>query len=282
MDCKLTENQIKALNYCYKKSKIFSKQIYPNLVEKFIKNNLAIEDIKKVNKYIKSVPIIIHFKVKNIIDFLVSDDHYRNQFETGTSGGSLNKINRTNWEKNLFNGIYETFDYAENSVCGVIFNENSADVNNCKNKDSERVKYGAINIGKNPNGCASSYGESYIVLKEKVKKRTSFVFGDSSRLMTEMMTFRHHNPLIYYLNDNSFEELIELAIKGKKYSKHNFSPYVECQFHGPINLKKDVEYLVIDDMYKNDILINNKLNTFTEIHNVPYMWKSEYENILLN
>ncbi len=51
-------------------------------------------------------PLIIHVSMTKIAPFLSSDTHYRNQFETGTSGGTLNHSSRVQWEDRLFNEMY--------------------------------------------------------------------------------------------------------------------------------------------------------------------------------
>ena len=43
-------------------------------------------------------PIIIHINLDKVLKFLVEDTHYRNRFETGTSGGSTDKVARKSWE----------------------------------------------------------------------------------------------------------------------------------------------------------------------------------------
>ena len=43
-------------------------------------------------------PIIIHINLDKVLKFLVEDTHYRNQFETGTSGGSMDIQARKSWE----------------------------------------------------------------------------------------------------------------------------------------------------------------------------------------
>ena len=49
------------------------------------------KDTESALKYIRDeAPIIIHFNLAKCIGFFVNDTHYRNQFETATSGGLLN------------------------------------------------------------------------------------------------------------------------------------------------------------------------------------------------
>ena len=50
--------------------------------------------------------MIVHLNMSKMAPFLTKDTHYRNQFETGTSGGSLNRSLRVNWEDRLFNQLY--------------------------------------------------------------------------------------------------------------------------------------------------------------------------------
>lgn len=58
-------------------------------------------------RYIRDdAPLIIHFKMASMHTFLCSDTNYRNQFETGTSGGALSRASRISWEDRLFNGLY--------------------------------------------------------------------------------------------------------------------------------------------------------------------------------
>ena len=45
-----------------------------------------------------AAPIIIHINLDKVLQFLVKDTHYRNQFETGTSGGSTDLNARSSWE----------------------------------------------------------------------------------------------------------------------------------------------------------------------------------------
>merc|ERR1719408_293499 len=89
-------------------------------------------------------PILIHIDLDKVGDFLKTDTHYRNQFETNTSGGLLKTSAREKWESDLFGGAYD------------------------KATGFERPKYGAqnvINDYKGVTGCIQ-YGDSYLVLKD--------------------------------------------------------------------------------------------------------------------
>lgn len=77
------------------------------------------------------------------MEFFIKDTHYRNQFETGKSSGSLSRQSRIEWENRMFDKRYSSAT------------------------DHERVKYGVINFTNDPKGvnCALGYGQSYFLLK---------------------------------------------------------------------------------------------------------------------
>ena len=55
--------------------------------------------IHRTLQWVRSTsPIIIHINLDKVLKFLVKDTHYRNRFETGTSGGSTDKVARKSWE----------------------------------------------------------------------------------------------------------------------------------------------------------------------------------------
>jgi len=248
----LTKTQHQALLYCLKKSKIFSKNVTPNLVARFIDKNLTINDLKNVRNYIKNkMQLVIHFNAAKVMKFLCKDTHYRNQYETKTSGGSMDLVMRTSWEDNMFNSIYH------NDIDG-----------------SERVKYGAFNITNNPKGatCCRSYGSSYMVLKNDVKKRTTMVYGDSSCKQLHIGTFRYFDNILYYINDKLLNDVIEVALSNKGIESINYTNYIEAQYHGPIEFKYDIASLYIDKKHQEDLNIMRLLNLFSKKNGVKYVW----------
>lgn len=60
-------------------------------------------DLENLHHYIVNyAPIIIHMHVNSHMQFFVKDTHYRNQFETKKSSGSLSETSRTSWENRMF------------------------------------------------------------------------------------------------------------------------------------------------------------------------------------
>ena len=49
-----------------------------------------------------AAPIIIHVNLDRVLKFLVDDTHYRNRFETGTSGGSTDIVARKSLEVRIW------------------------------------------------------------------------------------------------------------------------------------------------------------------------------------
>ncbi len=247
---KLSPLQEKAIEYFKKKAKIMNKSIKLQTLAKFYFNGYTEEQMETTLDYIKNkMPIVIHVKMETV-GHLAKDTHYRNMFERNSSkyAFSANACPRIEWEKNLFNGIYD------------------------QSTAFEKVKYGAINILNNPSGVflAHGYGDSYLLLKQNVKERTSFVFGDSSSKQTHMCSFDCCSQILYYVEDAMFHEIVKVANKLIPHSDYKYPYYIEMQIHGAINLSKDVECLVINDAHKIDKTIINIADNFRNRHNVSY------------
>jgi hypothetical protein len=227
----LTDIQTKAVKFFTKKSKVISVNMYLLILARFKFLGYTEDDMKLTIEYFKKVPAIIHVSFQ-ALQFLIKDTHYRNQFETKTSRGALSESSRLDWEKNLFDGIYD------------------------KSTGPEKVKYGAVNVLSDQFGVktACPYGECYFQLKESVKSRISFVNGDSSCKQLHICSFRYMVQMLYYIDDNLFKTIIDKAL-GKSISTDMFTKnymYIELQVHGPIRLSEDIEKLVIPSQAKND------------------------------
>ena len=99
-------------------------------------------------------------KPKTVAEALLEEGVYRNQFETGLSTGGLSAFPgspRDSWERSLFGGAYH--------ARGVT--------------DSERPKYGALELVRYADGPIPRFGSCYFVLRPTVSGRTSFTFAGS-------------------------------------------------------------------------------------------------------
>ena len=113
--------------------------------------------------------VVVHFhpdrfghKLTTVAEALLAEGVYRNQFETGLSSGSVSAFSggaRDTWENTLFGGAYHTE--------GVT--------------DSERPKYGALELVRYPDGPIPRFGSCYFVLRPGVSMRTSFTFAGQRR-----------------------------------------------------------------------------------------------------
>ena len=109
---------------------------------------------------------------KLIIENLLSDGEYCNQYKTGTSNGGLTAHaggDRDLWEKRLFQGAYH--------------DKQAAMIN--------RPKYGSLNIHNHADGAAARFGSCFLRLKPHVTDRCTFAFGDSFTNPDIMGTAKH-------------------------------------------------------------------------------------------
>jgi hypothetical protein len=246
----LTELQNKGLEIGFKKAKIFSKNIHGNLITKFINLGYNEKDLHQVVKYVQNdIDIIIHVNLDKTLKYLCQDIFYRNIFETLKGGGSNCLTSRADWERNLFNGVYENA------------------------KPFEKVKYGALNIGNHPNGIKMCYpyGDSFLVLKKDIKKRATFVYGDSSKKDFHLSTFENPLSVLYFMPDQLTVDVIKIANYEGEYCE-NIGEYIEVQIHGSVKLNRDIECLMVNPKYENDKTTIDLLNQFTKETQVPYIF----------
>lgn len=237
----LTEKQEKGIEFFKKKSRIISRQIKELLQAKLCELGYTIKHVDYIDDYMKTVSPIVHFKALTCLQYMEKDTHYRNLFETNTSSGSRSFPSRENWEDNLFMKKYSDAT------------------------PFERVKYGAINIFKSPYGVSSAYryGESYMVLHDELKDRVSFVFGDSSSKQPHMCSFNNYYQIFYYMPDSCLRFVAD-RIDGNN-STEPTMPYVECQIHGPLRLKDDIKYIVLNDKHKHDEVLCYRYKKLFEV-----------------
>lgn len=198
------------------------------------------EVIKTLSKYnpdpntfliekFQSIPLYINVPVRHIND-IANDTHYRNQFETKKSSGTLSRHSRSLWERKLFG-------YHLNDIT-----------------DFERPKYGNIpinvpNVDKEHklNNITKGYGSIYFVLKDEVKKRATFTCGDSHCLsMEHVSNFNYPSNAMYY------NQIIYSSINTKGF--YDEYRYFELQIHGPVRLDTDVDILYYPNGHEYDTI----------------------------
>ncbi|MGW0434137.1 DUF3626 domain-containing protein [Micromonospora sp. NPDC003197] len=144
---------------------------------------------------------------------MAADGVYQSQFVTGTSNGGLTAHpggDRWRWESRIFGGVYD-------DVPGNL-----------------RPVYGALNFRRKPVGAAPRFGSAHFRLTAATLARTTFCYPDSV-----------FEPTAFAVANSS--SLIELAEAD---SQDDLDDYIEAQVHGPVQLDRDVEALVLDPSYR--------------------------------
>ena len=199
-----------------------------------------------------------------VAEVLLKEGVYRNQFETGLSTGGLSAYTggaRDSWERSLFGGAYHTRGVSE----------------------SERPKYGALELVRYADGPIPRFGSCYFVLRPSVSARTSFTFagsedpraterlgmiGQMANVMAALFAEIEAGgmaapawppfgaPTLGLSNltvAGLLEVLRELARPRKEPADlptgRVLDTQIEAQVHGSIDLQKDVELLVADPAF---------------------------------
>jgi hypothetical protein len=172
---------------------------------------------------------------RRVIEALLGDTHYRNQFETGTSGGFKFKAKdaeevyspgnqRFLWESKAFFGMYD--------ATRVPF---------------LRPKYGCMNFFMDRQGIekAHQYGTSYMVLRG-VRERVTVSSDDTSEKQVETSTPAHMLHVLDKFTDEELSAAIAIALKEKDTAPSKISnKYKEIQIHGELRLDEHVAVLVV-------------------------------------
>ena len=182
-----------------------------------------------------------------IIDNLMADGEYHNQYKTGTSNGGLNPYmggDRDNWENRLFQGAYHdsTLELAD------------------------RPKYGGLNIHNYVDGASPRFGSCFFTMKPHAVKRCTFAYGDSSTNPSIMGTENHLYGIMRaifqsvrddgkLLGKGGFtikqagEYIISMQKDEAKTLGRDLDNYIETHIHGKISLHDDVDEFYLDESF---------------------------------
>ncbi|GAA0525810.1 uncharacterized protein DUF3626 [Saccharopolyspora erythraea NRRL 2338] len=165
-------------------------------------------------------PVTLHFHPDRlvggipVIDAMVRDGLYRSQFETGTSNGGLTAHpggDRWRWESRIFAGAY---DHAA---------------------AEQRPKYGSLNFRRRAVGGSPRFGSCHVRLSPAVLERTTFCHPDSVFEPTDFGVAQRLSALIDTARADRRDPLDD---------------YIEAHVHGPLDLARDVEAIVLDPSYR--------------------------------
>eukprot|EP00405_Crypthecodinium_cohnii_P012612 CAMPEP_0206438876 /NCGR_PEP_ID=MMETSP0324_2-20121206/11892_1 /ASSEMBLY_ACC=CAM_ASM_000836 /TAXON_ID=2866 /ORGANISM="Crypthecodinium cohnii, Strain Seligo" /LENGTH=667 /DNA_ID=CAMNT_0053906421 /DNA_START=197 /DNA_END=2200 /DNA_ORIENTATION=- len=253
---RLVECQRAAVRHIRSLAKNNHEQNLPELQRRCKTMGYSDNDLWMTLAYIRELaPIIVHLNLTKMMNYLESDTHYRNQFETASSGGLLKPQVRERWERDLFGGCYD------------------------KAKGFERCKYGVLNAMNDYRGvvkCAQ-YGDSYFVLKD-CRLRCTFSPEDSANLKANRLAVLDYyaHVLNEYSNDE-LQETIKIAKSGEAAvlgdsSKVGNMKYKETQVHGEIRFDKHVDRLVAHERHRKDPKEAKRLEGIAKKHGWKFSW----------
>ncbi|KAA2253343.1 DUF3626 domain-containing protein [Solihabitans fulvus] len=149
-----------------------------------------------------------------ILELMAGDGVYRSQFETGTSNGGLTAHpggDRWRWESRIFAGTYDDAPA------------------------TERPKYGSLNFRRRLVGGSPRFGSAYLRLADHTLAGATFCYPDSA------LGPQHFGVA------SRLSTLIALAEAD---DKDALDDYIEAHVHGVVDLRRDVEALVLDPCYR--------------------------------
>lgn len=225
----------------------YARKWYNDYVEK----QLSFEDIELASNRIKDVlensELSMRFKSENI-DKLIDSTRILNQFETGTSGGTVNLKYRRQANEQLF-GLQgkrlKKHDFEKYGYFG--------------NKDPyEDYLYNSKSWGG-----VSQYGDVIVRFsKDKMLSRTTFTINNSlgPAVYKDLVADNPNSPHLLSIDKNYLQEYVDLlknknARTPEELTKTLGIRYIEAQFHGDVGLTD------ISSMYfTNKIPNNNQIN----------------------
>ncbi len=211
---------------------------------------------------------------RSVAEALLQDGLYRNQVETGISAGGLTAFSggeRDLWEERLFGGAYQLPGVAA----------------------SDRPKYGGLNLARYREGACPRFGSCHLLLHHHVDARASFAFGDSVTQPVDWGMAGNMLPILAALSEVlgtrenllGREDVTPLALlqalcSGIPLEMPNtpsraFDTYVETHVHGPLDLSRDVESVVMDPSFR-DTLAEAVLRKAAARFGFSLQWHSGY------
>jgi hypothetical protein len=251
----INDIQKKALKFVQIKSMVLSNEykleLLPERLKKLGYNGDA--DMITTLNYIRNLaPLIIHINLNDTMRFIVKDTHYRNQFETRTSKGTLSSSSRTSWEDRMFNKFYHDAS------------------------GPERVKYGVLNVTNDPNGVKAcyGYGNSYLLVKnDTMRLRTTFASCDTSSQTVKLASCEHYAHVLMEYTDEELRAVVDVALGKKLFAKSDvIGHYKEVQYHGEVIFARDIEALVVNAAHAKDKAMCEMISQFASQNNIQVIF----------
>lgn len=284
----LSSQQKKALSAVDKKAKLYIKKL-----KKTIKNSVGVswddfdEAAKKLGELIgtEKAQVMMNrsFKSRHSASFqdVNKNGKMKNQFELDvpTSSGSLDPSKgggRDRWEGNLFGGEYQKGADYKKAPSGVRVPHSEA---------VHRPTYGYLHDTDEP-FIHARYGRVAMKMKPGTYNRVTFTIGNSSgvsyvhregaeSLAFTGFTFNKNNPhaLLYHMINGMDKtqalKVIDRVRRGTVSGFTNGEVYIEAQFHGAIDLARDIEMMYIPSGIRFAHVV-----TMCEKWDIPYKIKT--------
>jgi len=254
---KLVDCQKKAVRHIRQLAAANHARALPQLQERCKKLGYTDVDLWTTLAFIREqAPVVVQIHLHKLMDFFEKDTHYRNQFETGTSHGTLSGSTRQGWERNLFGDAYD-------GAAGF-----------------DRPKYGVLNMMNDHRGVrrASQYGESYFILKD-VRLRVTCSPKDSSGCNAQhLAVLDYFAHVLLEFNDNNLREVCDVA-NGKALSADSsrLDYYKEIQIHGEVKLAEHIERIVVVKSQKAN---KKRIKAICKQHGWALSWMDDEESDL--
>ena len=219
----LTPVQLQAVNYVKDKAKSMHEASLKQLQGRAKSQGFSPEVLQQCLDYIRDdAPIVIHVAEKTL-SLLVKDTHYRNLFETNTSGGSRAKTARKNWEANMFGNSYGR------ARCSAF----------C------RPKYGTLNYSGDIQGvnAARCYGALVLILQPHVRHRSTFYKQDTGGFVATatLATNEYYGHILNAYDNRELSDVLNVCTSARIGGlRSKCTTYKEVQIHGPVCLATDI------------------------------------------
>ena len=282
MSVTLSRSQLMALDHITeyaRNSKIEAEQTIGEILQMSNIERKTFEDaVVKLKKYAR---VALHFHpdrpnptMKRVAESLLEQGVYKSQFETLLSSGSVSAYPggaRDVWEEKLFGGAYQ--------------------INGSTN--SQRPKYGALDVMLHPDGPAPRFGSCYFLLSPEVSQRCTYTYLDSHQDPKEKGTYEEFDLILAALIRDVFfsdfalgernltvRKLIDHILvnleqpfqyPSNKEPNRNLNHYIEAQVHGDISIEEDVQILVADPSFKGTY-IGNTLEQICLKYSINLYW----------
>jgi hypothetical protein len=241
-----------ALENVHRRCRALHLQALPKLQKRVRDLGFSSQDLEVALTWMRRhVPIIVHIDVAKVGAHLANDSHYRNQFETSISGGTLDHAKRKRWEDSLFEGAYSAalpFD---------------------------RCKYGVLNVTNDPQGVRTclQYGLSYLLLRG-VRSRTTFCSTDSAGMHSEdLATVDSCAHVFDKFTDAELRCVLEVGtqrVPGK--DSQLLRSYKEAQVHGEIRLAEHIELIMAHPSLHESPHLLASLTALANCCKCPVVW----------